>query len=218
MRGRAVKERKCSTAISVIVDGQDEKWYVEQVRSHYKDQSLRFIRVEPELPEKKKVKELFASAKEKLSSKVFKKVILIIDLDTILQDSKEFNEFKSLYQKWILDPLNGKKSKIENLEDFILIINNPCLEYWYLLHHKSTNKFYPSYAALLPDLRRCKSLENYEKSKEYYYGEPKLYQRLSHHLTCARSNSAPFSLELCQFQGGSTMGLLFDFLDTLATP
>ena len=86
---RERKPRKALSAIAIIVDGQDEKWYVNKVKEHYPCDALKTIKVKPELPERKKVQELFDFAKSKLE-KEYTFVVLIIDLDEPLKDTKEF--------------------------------------------------------------------------------------------------------------------------------
>lgn len=51
--------RKCNPrqphdAIALVVDGQDEKWYIDRVKAHYPCNALKSIRIRPELPERKK--------------------------------------------------------------------------------------------------------------------------------------------------------------------
>lgn len=56
---RLKNKRESNITISVIVDGKDEKWYVEKVKENYPCPNLKSIRIDPQLPQKKKIKELF---------------------------------------------------------------------------------------------------------------------------------------------------------------
>ena len=49
-------------SIALVVDGKDEKWYINKVKDHYPWKVLKEIKVKPELPEKKKVEELRTEA------------------------------------------------------------------------------------------------------------------------------------------------------------
>lgn len=149
---RERKQKKAHTAIAIIVDGQDEKWYVNKVKEHYPCDALKTIRVKPELPERKKVQELFDFAKSKLE-KEYTFVVLIIDLDEPLRDTKEFNKFKELYTKYIAAKNNllvgRQKTNYGWMGKLLLIVNNPCLEYWYLLHYCKTTKFFLNFGRFL---------------------------------------------------------------------
>ncbi len=96
------------------------------------------------------------------------------------------------------------------------MINNPCLEYWYLLHFRKTNKFYDAFEPeLKADLRKIACMENNEKSESFYNQSPDIYHRLGAEegIATARKNSSPFDLTACRSNGCSEMHRLFDFLD-----
>lgn len=77
---RILRKRRSPAAIAIIVDGKDEKWYIEKVRQHYSCDKIRKIKIEPNLPSAKKINELFSLAKEKIEAH-YNRVILFIDLD-----------------------------------------------------------------------------------------------------------------------------------------
>ena len=77
---RILRKRRSPAAIAIIVDGKDEKWYIEKVRQHYPCDKIRKIKIEPNLPSAKKINELFSLAKEKIEAH-YNRVILFIDLD-----------------------------------------------------------------------------------------------------------------------------------------
>lgn len=215
---RELKQKKGHSAIAIIVDGQDEKWYVNKVKNHYPCDALKQIRVRPELPERKKVQELFDFAKSKLE-KEYTFVVLIIDLDEPLKDTKEFNKFKELYTKYIAAKNNTlvgrQKTNYGWMGKLLLIVNNPCLEYWYLLHYCKTTKFFSDFATLCPVLRKIPDLAQYEKCEKYYNNHPNIYLRLNNRLDNARNNANPFDLKNCTIQGCSEMNRMFDYFDKL---
>lgn len=210
------KTQNARFAIAVIVDGQDEKWYIEKVKDHYPNTVLRSIQIKPELADKKKVNDLFEEAKTRLNQE-FSHVILIVDLDEPLKDVGEFERFKIWYDRY-LSAQDGRFTKNNRwMKDLTVIINNPCLEYWYLLHFGKTSKYYADYTSLLPDLRKIPEMANYDKSDTYYHNSPDIYLRLdgmtSRLNNAARKNAQPFNLPLCRQQGGSEMNKLFDYID-----
>jgi hypothetical protein len=56
--------------------------------------------------------------------------------------------------------------KLKNYANVLVLVNNPCLEFWYLLHFESTGKYYPQCEGAEKALK--KSLPNYEKTERYY--------------------------------------------------
>ena len=215
---RINKKRSAKTAVAIIVDGKDEKWYINKVKSHYPCKAIKSIKIKPELPERKKVQELFNLAKSKLSDE-YTFVVLIFDLDEPLKDIKEYAKFKELYNKYLLardNRLIGRqKANYGWMSKMLVVINNPCLEYWYLLHYCKTTKFFADYQSLLSMLKRIPELSEYDKCENYYNGHPDIYERLEKSIDRARSNAIPFDIRNCNRQGGSEMNLLFDFFDSL---
>ena len=103
------------------------------------------------------------------------------------------------------------------MNNLLLIVNNPCLEYWYLLLYRKTTKFFADYATLLPELRRIPELAQYEKCENYYNCRPNIYERLGKNngLNRARQNAIPFNINNCSTQGCSEMNLMFNYFDSL---
>lgn len=214
---RKSKNLQGRSSIAIIVDGKDEKWYFERVRQSYPCKKLREIKVEPLLPQKKKVKELFDLAKRTIENGS-ERVFLCIDLDEPLKEPKEFSVFITLYLQYS-QLKNGNVTRMNKwMKQLTIIVNNPCLEYWFLLHFKNTNKFYSAYEPeLKADLRRCPSMEQYEKSEVYYNRTPNIYDRLRgvDGINAARANAKKFTLAGCKHAGGSEMFKIFDFFDQL---
>ena len=94
---RKITKRKLDNTVAIIVDVKDEKWYIETIKKHYQDlcPAIRTIKIEPDLPQEKRIQELFDLAQIK-HSEGYKHVVLIIDLDTTNKEPKEFQKFKEL--------------------------------------------------------------------------------------------------------------------------
>lgn len=208
---RPTKQRKLNNTIAVIADGQTEKWYLERVKIHYPCEALKSTKIEPQLPHKKQVTELVELAKSKVEEG-YPKVILLVDFDEILSNAEEFREFQHFYQEY-------KKDNHDNwMKNLLLIVNNPCLEYWYLLHFISTGKFYKCYNDLAVDLH--KKMPDYNKGEKYYCGNPDIYTRLGDNdgVSHARNNAKPFlpfDIQTCRERGVSEMSKVFDYFDSL---
>lgn len=217
---RTGKKRSGKEAVAIIVDGKDEKWYVEKIKLHYPCQAIQSIKIKPELPERKRVQELFDLAKSKLDEE-YTFVVLIFDLDEPLKDHHELSLFKDLHNKYLLakkNELSGRqKNKYGWMTKLLVIVNSPCLEYWFYLHYRKTTKFFADYATLSQELHRIPELADYEKSETYYNNHPDIYERLAKNnaLENARKNAIPFDCLTCDSKGASEMNLLFDYFDSL---
>lgn len=216
---RKTNPRKANTTIAIIVDGKDEKWYIEKVKEHYPCDVLRKIKIEPNLPQKKKIRDLFDLAKFKVEEG-YTHVILFIDFDGPQNNTEEFSTFNDFYDKYInihSDNLPGRQnSRYAWMKKVILIINNPCLEYWYLLHFYNTSKFYSAFEPHLKnDIQKIPQLSEYEKSEAYYKNSPDIFVRLNKNdgLKKARTNATTFNMTNCRTCGCSEMNRLFDFFD-----
>lgn len=213
---RKITSRKSNNSIVVIVDGKDEKWYIQKVKDYYKPNVLRQLKIVPELAQKKKITQLFADAEDKLK-KGYTQVILIVDFDDVGKDKKELEEFKKFYNAYVGVNVNKDEvgRKYQWMEKLTLIINSPCVEYWYMLHFRKTTKYYPDYAQLKHDLKKIPELQDYEKDEGYYNKRPDIYVRLGgdNRLKEARKNAICFELSQCKNKGFSEMNKLFDFLD-----
>lgn len=229
--GRASSKKKApKRAVVVIVDGQDEQMYLEQAKCYYcsSKPELRSIKVKPELPEKKKkkkVSELFDFAKKKLQEE-YTDVILILDFDGPLNNPNEFEQFKKYYEKYKLVKENKLTTKDTRgykwMENITLIVNSPCIEYWFLLHFakNNTTKFYQTYKPELEkDVKKLPNFRDYDKSEDFYQKNPDLFTRLGGmpNLTNARKfkDNQKFELNSCKTRGVSEMAKLFDFFDKL---
>lgn len=217
---RQKKARSFKNTIAIIVDGEDEKWYMEKVKEYYPSSSLKGMCVKPEFPHRKKVDDLFAFAKEKVQLE-YCFVLLILDMDIILKDASEFEKFKKYYNGYMsakagtLSP--RQKSTYNWMAKLRLIINSPCLEFWYLLHYSKTTKFFADYEELKPIIRRQPNLKEYEKCETYYKNSPDIFVRLGglDGLEIARQNAKIFSLDEAKTKGLSEMNLIFDLFDKL---
>jgi len=163
---------------SFVVDGKCELWYLQLLKQH---ENLN-INLEPKLPQKKKLQDQFDLVKdlEKESEKVF----WIIDFDSIMKETQEARKGNKTALK-VFQELYAKSLKNKNI---VVIINNPCLEYWFLQHFEQTSKYYATYENLERSLK--KYLSDYEKTERYYKSvSQNIYQKLKPNLQTAISNA-----------------------------
>lgn len=194
---------KCRQKFAIVVDGECEFWYIQMLKRN--ERSIN-INLEPKLPQKKSVTEQYNKLIE--LSLEYNKVFWIVDFDVIIRESRESRRGeKPLHTFARCYPLLKQYNNIE------IIINNPCLEYWYLLHFRQTSRYYDSYDSLIRDLKRVDTLSNYEKSELFYTRQNQdIYLRLKPFLGAAIINSN--RLGIFDFSnpesGMSQMQLLFE--------
>ena len=163
---------------AVIVDGETEQWYLQMLRKN--EPSLN-IAIEPKIHVKQSLDAQFQEVKDACAT--HDKVFWMLDLDTILKESKTGKKgFAPLNQ--LENYLNAETGN----DKLFTIINVPCLEFWFLLHYKYTSRFYKDFDELKSDLK--KHLRDYEKNKDYFVKGPKdIYVRLKGMLKTAIDNS-----------------------------
>ena len=150
------KNRVTKQVCSIIVDGKTEKWYLDLLKSYEKTR-LSVINIKPEIPKRKSLKELYQQAQNNVKEG-YDKVIWVVDFDVILRENKT-EEFKRYYNKL----LNSK-----NKDKISILVNNPCFEYWLLLHLQYTDKQFSACSQIESILRDSKVLSNYQKTEKFY--------------------------------------------------
>lgn len=172
---------KPPTSIAVVVDGDDEVWYLQMLKRN--EPKIR-ISIKPEIPNKKSVEEQYNLVRD-LSEKEFTKVFWIVDLDSVIKEDDEAPKGKEtpleIFAKY-------RANLEENYANVVVIVNNPCLEFWFLLHFKKTSKYYDTCAEAKTELK--KYLKNYEKTRKFFTKQgDDIYLKLKPRLKIAVENS-----------------------------
>ncbi len=157
---------------AIIVDGETEIWYFQMLKRN--ETSLQ-VNIEPKIPQKK----AFSDQYEKVCelSEDYTKVFWIIDLDVVIAESKiaELKEFLKEFEK-------------EKLKNIITIFNNPCLEFWFVLHFEQTARYFPKCKEAEKQLK--KHLNDYRKTQKYFTKQNNdIYLKLKPKLSTALQNS-----------------------------
>lgn len=177
-----------SEPIAIVADGKTEAWYLAMLKQN-EDIKVKLV---PELPQKKGVKELYDKAKE--LAKDYDTVIWIVDLDTILEASRKakrgaetpFNQF--LKYKAEIDKVRKVKDERKDKTGIHIIINQPCMEYWLLCHFEQTTAPFTNCGSAETKLK--KQLNGYKKSEDYYKNNSNdIYKRLKKDLPKALAYS-----------------------------
>lgn len=164
-----------------VVDGETEIWYLQMLKRN--ERQLR-LNIKPEIPNKKSIEEQFNLVVD-LSRREYLKVFWLLDLDTIIKESRETPKGKKTSLQAFIE---FKKNIKRNYKNVIIIINNPCLEFWFLLHFEKTSKLYDTCAKAQTELK--KHLKDYEKTQKYFTKQDNdIYIKLKPFLKTAISNS-----------------------------
>lgn len=164
---------------AIVVDGDCEFWYFQMLKRNNRDLP---VDLKPEIPQKKRLSDQFAKILE--YANIYDKVIWIVDMDVVNDETKKAkkNSVKPI------DLLKSYVNKLNKYENVSVIINNPCLEYWLLLHFEYTNKFFTDCNGAEKQLK--KHLPNYSKTADFYTSlNQDIFLKLKPNLKTAIANS-----------------------------
>lgn len=144
----------------MVVDGETEAWYLTMLNRNEPDAKFQ---IKPEIPQRKFLSDQY---KKVLSlADDYDTVIWMIDMDVILKETREAKKG----QAKALDEFLKYKSQLASVSNVTVIINQPCIEFWLLLHFEFTQA--PFNDCERAENRLRKYLTDYSKSQKYYTRE-----------------------------------------------
>lgn len=159
---------------AIIVDGETEMWYLQMLR---RNESIPGISIQPELPKKKSLKDQYDAVK--LNAGIYDSSIWVLDLDIVIAIQGAVQELKGYLQAF------------EKMENVHVLINTPCLEFWFLQHVKDAGNFYALCDPVSREFKKYDPLKDYEKSEKYFVQSGlDIYKRLKPHLKNGIANAA----------------------------
>ena len=163
------REKKIQTkqAFAVVVDGETEYWYLQMLK--HNEPNIPF-NIKPQILQKKNINQQYDLVTALLEDD-YDKVFWIVDLDVLLKEEREKNNSTSSLQQF----LNYYKS-LSKQNKVVVIVNNPCLEYWFLLHYKKTNKVFT--ACTDAEKQVSQKLKGYEKTEKFFKKDNDIYKQL----------------------------------------
>lgn len=175
-KSKNIKSKNDAT-FTIVVDGQTEYWYLEMLKRN--ERNLR-VNIKPELPSKKSLAEQFKLLCD-LSRREYEKVFWVVDFDVILKETREAAKGKiTALQEFT----NYRNQLHEEFENVVVIVNNPCLEFWILLHFENTTRSFEDCSKAESQLK--KHLNDYEKTQKYFTKQDNdIYLKLKPHLKAA---------------------------------
>lgn len=175
-----------TSTIAFVVEGETEMWYLQMLKKNEeKTQNVR-INIKPEIPQKKTLQDQYKLVCE--LAEVNKTVCWILDFDVILKETRE--RVKGVRSP-LSDFLNYRANILKKYDNVKVIVNNPCFEYWFLLHFEATRKYYEKCGSAIKQLKG--KLDGYEKTERYFKRKNNdIYLRLKPYLKDAIDNAAAF--------------------------
>ncbi len=167
----------------VVVEGECEFWYVQMLKRN--ERSIP-VDLEPKIPHKKCLSEQYEMVIG--LSMDYDKVFWLIDFDLIIRESRTaakqnktpLQEFREYYQRIA--------KKYNNIQ---IIINNPCLEFWFLLHFEYTSKYFERCDQVIRYMKKYSQISDYQKNRKYYTKQGNdIYLKLKPYLMQAKNNAA----------------------------
>ena len=175
---RRGEKRQTQQAFAVVVDGETEYWYLQMLK--HNEPNIPF-KIKPQILQKKNIKQQYELVTD-LSEEEYDKVFWIVDLDVLLKEEREKRNSTSPLQQF----LNYYKS-LSKQKKIVVIVNNPCLEYWFLLHFQKTNKVFTDCTDA--EKQVSQHLEGYEKTEKFFKKDNDIYKQLKPYLQTARKNA-----------------------------
>ena len=176
---RTGRKRQTKQAFAVVVDGKTEKWYLEMLKRNEPD---ILFDITPRIPKNKDIDEQYELVTE-LSEEEYDKVFWIVDFDVLLKEERESKGSTSSLQQFL-----NYWRELSKQDKVIVIVNNPCLEYWFLLHFKKTAKIFT--ACTDAEKQVSQHLKGYEKTEKFFKkSDNDIYKQLKPYLQTAVSNA-----------------------------
>ena len=174
-KGRKIQTKQ---VFAVVVDGETEYWYLQMLKQNEPDV---LFNITPKILQKKNINQQYELVTE-LSEEEYDKVFWIVDLDVLLKEEREKKSNPSSLQKFL-----SYWQQLSKQNKVVVIVNNPCLEYWFLLHFQKTNKVFT--ACTDAEKQVSQKLKGYEKTEKFFKKDNDIYKQLKPYLQTAKENA-----------------------------
>jgi len=170
---------KGSKTFAFVVDGGTEVWYLQMLKRNERELN---INIEPKLPSKKSITEQYKMVSE--LADIYTKVFWVVDYDVINKETRESKKGTETSEQLFI----RLKEKVLKKGNVIVIVNNPCIEFWFLLHFEKTAKLFTDCNSAEKQLK--KYLKDYEKTRKYFTKQDNdIYLKLKGNINTALENS-----------------------------
>lgn len=180
MRNLRKNKIKARPNFAFVVDGDTEVWYLQMLK---RNERTLTVNIEPKLPSKKSIPDQFEMVKSLAED--YTKVFWIIDYDIIIKETREAKKGVETPEQLFIR-LREVAIEIKNVT---VIVNNPCLEFWLLLHFEKTSRLFTTCNSAEKQLK--KHLTDYEKTRQYFTKQNNdIYLKTKERISKAIDNSS----------------------------
>lgn len=172
-----LKDRK---KYAIVGDGGCEVWFFHMLTRNERELQ---ISIEPRLAQKTTLSKQFKKIKELAED--YYRVFWIVDYDVIERESKECKKGDKPRSQEFREYYEHIQKKLS--EKVIVIVNNTCLEFWFLLHFNFTSKSFSNCDGVQKELK--KYLNDYEKTQIYFTKQKDIYLQLRDKIPTAVVNA-----------------------------
>lgn len=175
-------------SVAIVVDGETEMFYLQMLKKFEENRRKREgstdirINIMPKLPNKRSIDKQYHEVCDLAGEYTY--VFWIVDYDQVAKEQHEWNK----QDESPIEKFKKYRDKINKLENATVLINNPCLEFWFLLHYKNTSKRFSACIDAERDLRE--HIKDYEKTQKYFKNQRNdIYSKLNPYLEDAIINA-----------------------------
>lgn len=199
---------KRKKAFALVVDGECESCYALMIKRN--EREIRFD-LKPTIPQKKSLDEQYEIVKGLVKGGEYDKVFWVLDYDTILSETRVAKADKQSPQQFLDKCIKEIEKEYKN--KVVVIRNNPCLEYWLLLHFEGTSAGFHNCEEASKRLK--KHLPTYKKTREFYTKQNNdIYLQLKPHLQTAIANAKKVS-EAAKGNSNATISEMYFLFEAL---
>lgn len=154
---RNLKTQPRRETVAIVGDGQTERIYFADVKDTDRPENLSIF---PDYP--RRIGSYIGVLKRatELVDKDFDRIYALIDMDKVIQDNQ-----LAAYQQ--------AKAQASD-RDIVVLENNPCFEFWLLLHFIHTGKLFQNCGEVEFEIKKAGRIPSYNKSKKFQV-EARLY-------------------------------------------
>lgn len=175
MARRGKRNIKARETYAFVVDGETEVCYLQMLKRNERDLA---ISIEPKLPNKKTLADQYKLVQS--LAEYYTKVFWIVDYDVIRKETWEAKPGTETSEQQFIKFRKSARA----LGNVFVIVNDPCLEFWLLLHFVKTARPFGKCSPVEKEL--AKHMEGYEKTQKYYTKQNQdIYLRLKDNLSQA---------------------------------
>jgi hypothetical protein len=188
MRAKRSLPFKKKKAFVCVVDGKCELWYLSMLLRNEREIGFTLT---PKIVDKKDVEQQYNNVIALATNIFYDKIFWVIDCDVVGEASRLAPKGTETEQQ----KLEKYIKKIESGDDkdrIVIIRNNPCLEYWLLLHFEDTAAPFTNCDAAGKRLKR--KFVAYDKSQDFFTKDDHdIYLQLKPHLPTAIKHARKIS-------------------------